>query len=376
MPRLPIELVDIVIDFLHLDDETLEVCSLVCRNWLPASRFHLFGTVRVEWSNVLSLVELLATPSSTIANHVHTLRIPLEGLDSHTIFDIIAPYLEKFVAVKSISLRGRPWFPIGDETLSRVFGRAGNMDLTEISHDFYEYRHPRFRLSFALSDNGPFTFSSRLRVLRSAFVDSTKKISWLPTIAQLPAVGRVDLFSIEENHLSTVQAILKSGGQSIRTIKLAFSVIHASIGTSNRLTVIATPSFIIDVGIDLISDYVDLTHNTNLRSLSILDLRKPNEIAGHGSFSKIIERISSFCLTHIRIGVQMHDCMDLAWLDWKKVAEELNHPRFSKLQNVCIDIMGVYGKKVSEKEEEVVAQVRREMSSLDNRILIRVIAIP
>jgi hypothetical protein len=244
MPRLPTELVDIVIDFLHSDDETLEVCSLVCRNWLPASRFHLFGTVRVKWSNVLSFVELLAAPSSTIANNVHTLRIPLEGLDSHTIFDIIAPHLEKFVAVKIISLQGQQWFPIVEETLSRVCGRAGNMDLTEISHNFSEHNYPRFLLTFALSDNGPFTFSSRLRALDSALDDSPIPFSWLPVVAQLPAISRVDLFNIEENHLPTVQAMLKSGGQSILTIKLSFSRQHySSIGVSRYFAVISTPSF-------------------------------------------------------------------------------------------------------------------------------------
>ena len=32
-----------IIDHLHDDNETLKTCSLVCRAWLPPSRYHLFG---------------------------------------------------------------------------------------------------------------------------------------------------------------------------------------------------------------------------------------------------------------------------------------------------------------------------------------------
>ncbi|EMD31054.1 hypothetical protein CERSUDRAFT_120173 [Gelatoporia subvermispora B] len=40
--HLPPEITDRVIDFLHYDISTLRRCALVCRAWLPASRFHLF----------------------------------------------------------------------------------------------------------------------------------------------------------------------------------------------------------------------------------------------------------------------------------------------------------------------------------------------
>lgn len=39
---IPPELSDRVLDFLHNDEETLKSCSLVCKSWLPASRYHLW----------------------------------------------------------------------------------------------------------------------------------------------------------------------------------------------------------------------------------------------------------------------------------------------------------------------------------------------
>ncbi|OCH84290.1 hypothetical protein OBBRIDRAFT_741816, partial [Obba rivulosa] len=43
--RLPPELTDTIIDFLHDDDAALRACSLTCRAWLRSSRTHLFGSV-------------------------------------------------------------------------------------------------------------------------------------------------------------------------------------------------------------------------------------------------------------------------------------------------------------------------------------------
>ncbi|KAL4248935.1 hypothetical protein ABKN59_007430 [Abortiporus biennis] len=48
MTRLYCELVDIVIDYLHGDKQTLLQCCLVSRCWLPASRLHLFEHVSVN----------------------------------------------------------------------------------------------------------------------------------------------------------------------------------------------------------------------------------------------------------------------------------------------------------------------------------------
>jgi hypothetical protein len=42
------EITDMIIDFLHDRPDALKVCSLVCRSWLPASRFHLFRSLTLR----------------------------------------------------------------------------------------------------------------------------------------------------------------------------------------------------------------------------------------------------------------------------------------------------------------------------------------
>ena len=43
--RLPPELIDRIIDYLHSDPRSLAACSLVCKLWEPTSRFHLFRRI-------------------------------------------------------------------------------------------------------------------------------------------------------------------------------------------------------------------------------------------------------------------------------------------------------------------------------------------
>ncbi|KAJ7115411.1 hypothetical protein C8R44DRAFT_709797, partial [Mycena epipterygia] len=43
--RLPPELTDYIIDFLWESQPDLRACCLVCREWLPSSRRHLFASI-------------------------------------------------------------------------------------------------------------------------------------------------------------------------------------------------------------------------------------------------------------------------------------------------------------------------------------------
>ncbi|KAJ7144570.1 hypothetical protein C8R44DRAFT_602035, partial [Mycena epipterygia] len=45
---LPSELWDAIIDHLHDDPTVLRICALVCRTWIPASRFHSFEAISLS----------------------------------------------------------------------------------------------------------------------------------------------------------------------------------------------------------------------------------------------------------------------------------------------------------------------------------------
>lgn len=66
MKRFPSELEDTVIDFSYDDLATLASCSLVCRDWVPASRYHMFSAILLTAQNAQAFLELISH-STTIA---------------------------------------------------------------------------------------------------------------------------------------------------------------------------------------------------------------------------------------------------------------------------------------------------------------------
>ncbi|KAJ7881924.1 hypothetical protein B0H13DRAFT_2539915, partial [Mycena leptocephala] len=73
---LPRELCDLIVDYLHAERVALGSCALVCRAWVPASRFHLFEHISLtdqKGHAAARLNELLASPHSTFAPAVRSL---------------------------------------------------------------------------------------------------------------------------------------------------------------------------------------------------------------------------------------------------------------------------------------------------------------
>jgi hypothetical protein len=109
----------------------------------------------------------------------------------------------------------------------------------------------------------------------------------------------------------------------------------------------------------LINDYLDLTHHTDLRSLTIwnLDHYDANviEIA-----QRIIQRISSLRLPRIYLEFIAIGLGVDSW-EWKKIADELNHPRFAELKDVSVNIKPFFG--ILDEDMDL---IRKEMSCLDD----------
>ncbi|KAJ6551818.1 hypothetical protein B0H19DRAFT_1073449 [Mycena capillaripes] len=78
MRRFPSELEDVVVDFCHEDHTTLASCGLVCRDWLPVSRFHLFSSISLTTENAPAFLDIL-TLSKTIPALVQTVELRFSG---------------------------------------------------------------------------------------------------------------------------------------------------------------------------------------------------------------------------------------------------------------------------------------------------------
>ena len=74
MLAIPQELCDMIIDFLHDDVEELCSAGLVCKSWLPASRFHLFSEIWLGPKDKDAL-DVICAEGSTIPPYILDLRI-------------------------------------------------------------------------------------------------------------------------------------------------------------------------------------------------------------------------------------------------------------------------------------------------------------
>lgn len=77
--RLPPELFDQVIDYLHDDVDTLQTCTLICRLLLPSARFHLFHTVKITKKNYAEIVSVFTDRAPELAIYVRSLTLETPG---------------------------------------------------------------------------------------------------------------------------------------------------------------------------------------------------------------------------------------------------------------------------------------------------------
>ena len=100
LPAIPqdSELSDLILDFLHDDVAALCSAGLVCKSWLPASRFHLFSDIELQMANIHHGLEVISAECSTIPPYI--LSSNIVGDESNEMLHRL-PLLSNF---KSLSL--------------------------------------------------------------------------------------------------------------------------------------------------------------------------------------------------------------------------------------------------------------------------------
>ncbi|KAJ6612343.1 hypothetical protein B0H10DRAFT_2052554 [Mycena sp. CBHHK59/15] len=74
-PTLPPEITDSIIHQFHSSSPDLRVCSLVCRAWLPASRYQLFSSLSLRGEDIPKFVDLIASPENTYSSSLRAITI-------------------------------------------------------------------------------------------------------------------------------------------------------------------------------------------------------------------------------------------------------------------------------------------------------------
>ncbi|KAF7358872.1 hypothetical protein MSAN_01227400 [Mycena sanguinolenta] len=104
VPILPPEVIDLIIDYLHDHPPTLRICSLISRDWLGGSRYHLFNGLYLPARSFSSFRNLLKSPYNTMGFHLRHLHAT--GL-THEL-TLLLSLLPSFSRLHSLNIYGNP----------------------------------------------------------------------------------------------------------------------------------------------------------------------------------------------------------------------------------------------------------------------------
>ena len=80
-PSLPPEILDLIVDHLCHERNTLKTCCLASKSWVPRTRRHLFAHVCFQFrKSVKRWMQLFPDPSNSPAHHTRSLRIGTPAL--------------------------------------------------------------------------------------------------------------------------------------------------------------------------------------------------------------------------------------------------------------------------------------------------------
>ncbi|KAG5637174.1 hypothetical protein H0H81_005473 [Sphagnurus paluster] len=293
--RIPPEVFHIIIEKIsRFDVHTLRACSLVCRTWHPVSRFHLIPTLALGPTNIKSFLRLLDSPYATISRGVH--HISIHG-DSEAISHRRIPLRESRlfpVTVDHQQAPAPPSPPPLDQLLHRLVTFSALTSLSfswlqgglpapaaaALTHGLPALTALEFRTCTFPSFSGFAHTLSALRGLqRLALADVTYDDPALPAthVPPPPRLRTLELYLAPIAHLCTwlgaYAAADGTGLVQLETVRLcsafwddgdALAIAWMLRRLGPRIRHLALPWHI--------PEAVDLSHNTELRTLRITHL--------------------------------------------------------------------------------------------------------
>lgn len=232
---IPQELVDVIIDYLHNDNDTLCTCALVCKRWVPSSRIHL--TVKVGYHSA-DFLQLLDSPGCTFVPFLCRLRISDERVHCfhlhevlhlvgrlpalHSIFIYLYHYdatwheapdlFSKLTTITDLSIGGTCFDDPND-----LFDLAFSLPSLRSLHLFGSYH---LREDQVLSTRVP--IPKPLCNLHLSTNNYTPVLRWLISNDQMPSLHTFRMDGLSWHELASVGLVLGMLGDALQHLELDF----------------------------------------------------------------------------------------------------------------------------------------------------------
>lgn len=258
----PPEIVDQILDHLHADRTALETCALVCKDWLPTSRFHIFRSLRLHSNNIDAFFAITSSPNCTLLGHVQHLEL-IEGRGRFAYekkwLNRGLPFLKAFYpeSVKSLMIEELDWDGLSMEsrevllsTFSKLqtlsiyysrfatFGQLANLlckspKLAEL-HLYAVRCMEGTAPPVSLLQQCPLSALCKLEVHTGPV---SPLLPWLLTSDPVPQLSDVDFGCVvDEDDIRVTKAFLEALGSSVEHLKFCFGVVDESNKGSYSVT--------------------------------------------------------------------------------------------------------------------------------------------
>jgi hypothetical protein len=358
---VPAEIWDVIIDFLHDDQAALASCSLVRRDWTPASRYHHFVALNLNHPRKISrLLKLLMSSYCTIIPHVREIFLGARSSENELqLQDKLGP-LVTLTKLESLVLCYVDWHDLLDPLPAAAFWRFTSLSSLELRHvQFDSFHHfvealsgltKLHRLSLINLKFPDRTTSStlvcsslsrrvaqQLRTLEMVGGDPTRVIHWLLLQQTTLAIRVLQLNYLRHRDVASVGNLLREIGPSLEHLVLSVKLDNGWRGSDAcapplhvpcaELSLAGTPN-------DLRQD-LDLRCNYNLRSVRLsLNPLQPNFSQALVSTAEILATLASSKVEKLTCEFLVFDTTNFRSPSWSKIDGTLRPPTFMHLQKM------------------------------------------
>ena len=311
-----------IIDHLHDNKRSLQSCALVCKHWLPASRYHLFHSMSQKGteSEYVALLEFLLD-AEHIRPSIRELRF--QGrIFATTLLSLLRalPELTHFVMFNIVIDSYGTQHSWCDDLLIALFSMAKLTEL-RVCGDFL-FGQPTLPLPALLASA---TGLSKLTYLQS-YVSHKRFMPYLwhglakaksaPNVTPLRMLDvPIDLADDDCDELiaNEFSELLSSVGEGLYTLALDFRIIEVDFffGRSPLFQPGWRPTLTLPRDIDRVLSAIDFSPCVNLRSLEVRILLDGwVEVLSLYVVGAVLARIPAASLEHLSIAVWNNDVLE------------------------------------------------------------------
>ncbi|KAK0454254.1 uncharacterized protein EV420DRAFT_1765808 [Desarmillaria tabescens] len=326
---------------------TLLSCSLVCRTWLPRSRYHIFGTTSVSFYNHASFMRLLDSPRCTFFTSVYTLHLDENMVRNdpdrpddlepgyywlhHT---LPTGFLFSFPELKTLRISGARFDWASDLDLEDLLGPCDLQGVPNLTLSCCHFRNLADLAGILSSCAALVSAHLQLVCLVDPRVTLPTKFALLSPLPESLTSLKINLYT----HPSLVQLISRA----------STSLKHLSIGIADSTTVSNPVEPLID----------NIKYCSNLESVAFcpIHLQSYSREKCYKHIPIILQTITSSSITDIIMSVCANSVDDFDIFNWKSIAEILSQKKYASLQRITVD--NVKEKLVAEAKKKITTKLK------------------